>query len=192
MTNKRKQQSAPAFARQFIVPFSLEECRARLEAEAEKASFWAAFRKPHVQVETWDIDANTVGFRVFALGNALLSLSFLAKSIRAYGKLSAQADGTTHVWVNAGSTPLVYGLLVLLFVVLLALMALFVPAFGGVVLIVCGLCFALTLAAWMTTPRWFQWYDQQHINLQRIVEIALPRSSRAMHTDDSIMIDNRT
>jgi hypothetical protein len=169
-TIKRKQPNARPSERQFIAPFPLEESRARLQAESEKPAFWGSVMQPRIEVDTWVMDENTVGFRVSAVGNGLFSIYPLAKSTRAYGTLARQADATTHVWVDAGTARVVYLPWVLLLGVSLVALTMLMRS---VPLVACILGYVLITVVLMSLPHLRRWYRQQHTNLLVVVETAL-------------------
>lgn len=96
---KSKQAKFGQYERQFVLPITLEDCRARLEMPRQKTR--RIQTETTFKVNTWSLDADTTTFEVY---QTLLSLDFGRPATRAYGTLNRQADGTTMVLVNAGTS----------------------------------------------------------------------------------------
>src|SRR5689334_4789932 len=89
------------FQRQFISPFSLENCISRLTSRTEKPTLWAWKGETRLQADVWKIDDDSAGFQVFNAPKSSLQLQWGTSTTSARGAMFRQADGTTTILVEA-------------------------------------------------------------------------------------------
>jgi hypothetical protein len=80
-----------------VSPFPLLSARSRLESRTEPAVVWALRGQTRIVVETWGIDARTVGFTIRRAPKSSLEFDFPVVNRRLRGTLVERADGSTQV-----------------------------------------------------------------------------------------------
>lgn len=90
---------------QFVSPYSLEECRTRLERRTQptETGLWKGATRLRVRI--WVVDAETAQFVVNELPRGDRQLQIPNPAIRVCGTLYRQADGTTAVEMHARNNP---------------------------------------------------------------------------------------
>lgn len=91
----------------FVSPFDLKGCKARLTNKTEKTSIMATCYARHTQVDVWDINNYTAGFKVYKVPRSSFQLNISWFSLQVAGKLQNRPDGTgtlvVYVALNDGT-----------------------------------------------------------------------------------------
>jgi hypothetical protein len=90
----------------FISPFDLKKCKARLERRTEQTSIMASKYARRTQVDVWDINKYTVGFKVYKAPRSSLQLSINIFNLHVFGKMQKRPDGDTVVVYQVTQNPL--------------------------------------------------------------------------------------
>ncbi|MDQ7026205.1 MAG: hypothetical protein Q9P01_09365 [Anaerolineae bacterium] len=86
----------------FVSPFDLKNCKSRLARRTEKTSLMASKYARRTQVDVWDINKYTVGFKVYKAPRSSLTLNMSWFSLQVTGKLQHRPDGGTVVVYQVG------------------------------------------------------------------------------------------
>jgi hypothetical protein len=80
----------------FITPFSLEHCKRRLMYRHEKSTLWAWRGQTRLELQTWDVDYQSVGFRLRRVAKSSLELN-LGTPVNLVGLLERLSGEQTSV-----------------------------------------------------------------------------------------------
>lgn len=170
---KSKASGVKRFQRQFISPFSLENCISRLNSRSEKTTLWAWRGATRLQANVWKTDDDSAGFQVYKAPKSAMEFQWGSSVTSARGAMFRQADGTTTVLVEAKTSMLGYMLfgVLMFFLWLMLSVTLIVPMLMEISLIAAVVVSGFTL--FLVIAGSILYFDWQHADLLYIVRESL-------------------
>lgn len=154
----------------FVSPFDLKNCKSRLEHRTEKTSIMASKYARRTQVDIWDINKQTVGFKVYKAPRSSFALNINFFNLHVYGKVQERPDGDTVVVYQVAQHPIgiitewISTLLIGIVVVLMLYNQLYDSFFSPLAIVVFILASGFTAAA---TYFYRQWTARELIGVVR-------------------------